>query len=352
MGSTFETLVAELTRDANRARPQDALQWCSNWFQQRLEAQRARIRGELARLPALRTSLPKDHSVDTPIQSNRQPTENLNAGAVSQYSRAPPGYRPPLANLRGPRPFGTLNPPGNTLLEGDAEGLLDPTSNIGPNTPVGPMLSFGLYSRYQNKSPGPGQLSPQTTSSIVFARRSSISTGSIAVGSEITETPPGFPGTAEQLGRMRISIGNGFIFRDLDEEQETWVLNAMQEMRVEADEVVIRQGDVGEYLSVVESGHLDYGTPPEPLPPSWLSPQSSLTSLPPEVELLQPDSLTAQPPSSSSVPPVFGPTANSFIDQRLLHGVCKSLGATWEHVDVDSSFPRSTRVQPTSGLQH
>jgi len=65
MWSTFETLVAELTRDANHAQPQDALQWCSNWFQQRLEGQRARIRGELAQLPAYRTSLPKDHSVDT-----------------------------------------------------------------------------------------------------------------------------------------------------------------------------------------------------------------------------------------------------------------------------------------------
>ena len=211
---------------------------------------------------------------DTLIQPNHQPTENPAAGVVSQYSRAPPGYRPPLANLRGPRPFGTIIVPGNRLLEEDAEGLLAPTSNINPNTPVRPMLNFGLYSRYQNRnpSPAPGQLSLRTTSSIVFARRASVSTGSIAVGSEITDPLPGFPGTAEQFGRIRNSIANGFIFHDLDEEQEMWVLNTMEEMRVEADEVIIRQEVVGEYFSAAESGHLNYGAPPGPSPPSWLPP--------------------------------------------------------------------------------
>jgi hypothetical protein len=74
--STFETLIADLTRDANRVQPQDALQWCSNWFQQRLEEQRSRSRNELARLSSYCTSLPNDHFMDTPIQSNRQLIED------------------------------------------------------------------------------------------------------------------------------------------------------------------------------------------------------------------------------------------------------------------------------------
>ena len=46
--STFEQLIAELTRDANRVQPKDALQYCSNWFQLRLEEQRARTRDVLS----------------------------------------------------------------------------------------------------------------------------------------------------------------------------------------------------------------------------------------------------------------------------------------------------------------
>ncbi|EJD00939.1 uncharacterized protein FOMMEDRAFT_158055 [Fomitiporia mediterranea MF3/22] len=37
--STFDSLVADLTRDAYRVQPKDALQFCANWFQTRLEEQ-------------------------------------------------------------------------------------------------------------------------------------------------------------------------------------------------------------------------------------------------------------------------------------------------------------------------
>ena len=297
MASTFENLIAELTRDANRVQPQDALQWCSNWFQQRLEEQRTRSRNELARISPYR--VPNDHFVDTPMQSHRQLIEDPAAEAVSPYSRAPPRHRPSLANIKGPSPFGTLNVPGNALLEENAEDLLSPpTFNIEPNTPIEPMMNSGLYSTYQNTSQNPAaaQFSPSgpgdyllPPSSTIFARRTSVSAESIPVDSETTEPLPVFPKTADQLRRIRNSIAGNFIFRDLDEEQETGVLNAMQEMKVNANEVVIRQGDVGEYFYVVESGHLNCYIRPEPLPPSWLSGQFSPTSPPTEEKFLQPN---------------------------------------------------------------
>jgi len=348
MELTFETLVAELTRDANRAQPQDALRWCLNWFQRRLEGQiLARSRDELGRPPAYSTSLPKDHFVDTPIRSSRQPTENPGAEAVSPYSRFLPGYRPPLAKLRGPRPFGTPNVPGNTL-GGDAEDSLAPAPIF--NTPVGPIQNFGSNSTRQNTSPSPapGRSSPRTASSMIFARRTPVSTGSTAFNRETTQ--PERPGMAEQFGRTGNSIANGFIFRDLDEEQETWVLDSMRVMGVEAGGIVIRQGDVGEYFSVVESGHQSYYTRPRPLLPPQPPPRPSPTSLPSKGEFLRPDSLTVQPPGSSSGPLALGPMAGLFIDQRWLYGVCKSFGAPRDCWSVNL-FPRSTRVQPTSDLQ-
>ncbi|KAH9927159.1 protein kinase A regulatory subunit [Epithele typhae] len=183
--STFDSLISELTRDAQRVQPKDALQFCSRWFQSRLEEQRTRTRDALARNALLDNS---------------------------------------------PRTLTPVSPPSFQL----DEFLLPPTSTI-------------------------------------FARRTSVSAESIPVDSEVSSALPVFAKTEDQIRRIRASIANNFIFRDLDEEQETGVLNAMQECKIVMDEVVIRQGDVGDYFYVVESGLLHCYIRPEPLPPNWAS---------------------------------------------------------------------------------
>lgn len=111
-------------------------------------------------------------------------------------------------------------------------------------------------------------------SSAIFARRTSVSAESIAVDSSTDDHLPVHPKSPEQLRRIKASISKNFIFRDLDEEQESGVLNAMQEHQSAKGEVVIRQGDVGEYFYVVEEGLLHCYIYPEPLPSSWNSESS------------------------------------------------------------------------------
>ncbi|KAI8979968.1 camp-dependent protein kinase regulatory subunit [Pilobolus umbonatus] len=65
------------------------------------------------------------------------------------------------------------------------------------------------------------------------------------------------PKTDMQAERIKISIANNFLFRNLDEEQYMDVVNAMTEKYVERDVTVIEQGGVGDYFYVVESGTLD-----------------------------------------------------------------------------------------------
>ncbi|KAI0663190.1 protein kinase A regulatory subunit [Cubamyces menziesii] len=281
--STFDTLITELTRDAQRVQPKDALQWCANWFQTRLQEQRARARDVLSHQPSLAAAagLPQDHYMDTPLS----PTATTPAGPTSvspfsrlqQFSNKP---RPSIHNgASNPSPFGTLNVPGNALLPDHSTGTITPVSppsfqfegeDVAPTTPVSapnPFASFANGSIYPDPSPG-DYLQPPTAT--ILARRTSVSAESIPVDSETTEPLPVFPKTDDQLRRIRASIANNFIFRDLDEEQETGVLNAMCECRVVENEVVIRQGDVGEYFYVVESGLLHCYIRPEPLPPGWL----------------------------------------------------------------------------------
>lgn len=59
------------------------------------------------------------------------------------------------------------------------------------------------------------------------------------------------------MQRIRTSIQNNLLFRNLDEEQERDVLLAMKEVHCEPNSIIIQQGDQGDFFYVVESGALD-----------------------------------------------------------------------------------------------
>lgn len=272
MESTFDSLVADLTRDVYRVQPKDTLQFCANWFQSRLEEQRTRTRDALAtRMTPIR-DLPSDHFLDTPLS----PTSSGTPG---------PSFSHPFIERRSSAtniftnnsPFGTLNVKGNALLHNDSrrdQSMMDaPTfrfdgDEMSPSSPLSPnpFASFGHAS-----------ITPDTEdylhppSSTILARRTSVSAESILVDSGATDPLPVFPKTPEQLERIRTSVVKCLLFRDLDEEQQNGVLAAMREIKVEKDEVVIRQGDVGEYFYLVEDGLLHCYIRQEPLPPDWLA---------------------------------------------------------------------------------
>lgn len=86
-------------------------------------------------------------------------------------------------------------------------------------------------------------------------RRTSVSAESMAPTQDFVKVV--IPKTETQAERIKVSIGNNFLFRNLDEEQYQDVVNAMAEKRVESGTIVIEQGAVGDFFYVVESGTLD-----------------------------------------------------------------------------------------------
>ncbi len=64
------------------------------------------------------------------------------------------------------------------------------------------------------------------------------------------------PKTQEQQRRIQESIKSNFLFRHLEEEQHRDVVDAMSEKHVAEGETVIKQGAIGDYFYVVESGRL------------------------------------------------------------------------------------------------
>ena len=62
------------------------------------------------------------------------------------------------------------------------------------------------------------------------------------------------PKTDEQRARLQERVQSCLLFRTLDVQQLAEVLDAMFEHKVKAEEMVIRQGDDGDYFYVIETG--------------------------------------------------------------------------------------------------
>lgn len=65
------------------------------------------------------------------------------------------------------------------------------------------------------------------------------------------------PKSAEQKARIEKSIRTNFLFKNLDDDQYEDVVDAMAEKKVSPGEEVIRQGGIGDFFYVVETGSLD-----------------------------------------------------------------------------------------------
>ena len=248
--STFESLLADLTRDVHRAQPKDVLQFCANWFQSRLEEQRTRSRDILSQ----RTSVPQELYTDGLATGRRSETAFASPPSVAIH-------RSPLRASMAHGPFGTLDVPGNALLHSDPP---NPTFRLGappeqpPTSPLTPALSSS--NRFHPVTPtdpdrGDDLLHPPD--SAIFQRRTSVSAESIDVDAYPDTPPPVYPKSLEQVEQIKSITRKLFIFRDLAEEQEKAVLGAMQERLVKKGEIIIRQGDFGDAFYVVQSGLLN-----------------------------------------------------------------------------------------------
>ncbi|KXN86385.1 cAMP-dependent protein kinase regulatory subunit [Leucoagaricus sp. SymC.cos] len=249
--STFESLIADLTRDVQRAQPKDALQFCANWFQSRLEEQRARTRDLLSQRSNL-ANVPQELYTDALVAGRRSTPPFATRPSVAIH-------RSPMRASIADSPFGTLVVPGNALLHADPP---NPTFRLGtsqeqpPTSPLSSTLS--PFNRFDTITPT--DIDPDDflhpPNSAIFQRRTSVSAESIDVDAYPDAPPPVYPKTPEQIEQIKSITRKLFIFRDLAEEQEKAVLGAMQERFVKKGEILIHQGDFGDAFYVVQSGLL------------------------------------------------------------------------------------------------
>ncbi|KAJ3071043.1 hypothetical protein HDU98_005894 [Podochytrium sp. JEL0797] len=204
----FPEILKDLNREVLRSQPKDIYQFCATYFHNKLSEQRK----ELIELAAGITSL----DMETAEPEAKQPLLAVTEESDKKH---------------------TDQDDSDDDMDSDAE----------------------------SDSARPAPPPPQNNHN--RGRRTSVSAESMAPTLDKDFVAVVIPKTDEQKARIQAAIKNNFLFRSCDEEQYRDVVDAMAEKRVAPGEEVIKQGGVGDYFYVVETGTLDVfvskgGAPP------------------------------------------------------------------------------------------
>lgn len=252
-----------LNREVLKHRPADVLQFCANFFNRRLELQRAELLRQCGRSGGL--SGPYGEKMATSSFPGTNPFSSSSGGSVFERISEEEEYEvtsPTNSTFRTAN-SGEGAPSSEHLFSGSGGfgggsdesrfGDYPPWGgmNEGEDDPTAPPYAF---------RPTGGSSNEGFPNNYALGRRTSVSAESLNPTSTGTDswTPPFHPKTEEQLARLKTAVSGNFLFSHLDDEQFKTVLNALVEKPIPAKDIkVITQGDAGDYFYIVEEGHFD-----------------------------------------------------------------------------------------------
>jgi cAMP-dependent protein kinase regulator len=239
--SDYTNEINALNREILKHNPHDILQFCANFFQRRLESQRAEFL-----LSQRHSSQSGMAELNNPFGApSQQPATQQQVGMHSVAEEEEHDFASPTAHSFPPN-------------------VHDMTPSTAPVLPGGNFGNFGFGANRSNPSQSPSAPPPGANTdpqplpnNYNMNRRTSVSAESLApTGSDDSNwKAPTYPKTEDQIARLREAVAHNFLFNHLDDDQSAQVLGALQERKVPAKDVrVIQQGDAGDYFYVVESG--------------------------------------------------------------------------------------------------
>ncbi|MCJ1300227.1 hypothetical protein MMC08_003022 [Hypocenomyce scalaris] len=271
---TYTNELNTLNRELLKSQPSDILQFCANFFNRRLESQRAEY------LLSLKHSSPGGGGTGGMAASNfpgSNPFGGDSSGGFGNNNTTLTGSSGGMQKVTEEEENDTITSPTSATFQNDpfstgsrSAGSSDPFGTGG--TPFGgasvqnPGGFGGRGQGDNNHSQPPSAFHTQSGGSEGFpsnysmGRRTSVSAESLNPTSSANDnwTPPYHQKKPDQLSRLKTSVSSNFLFSHLDEEQSNQVLGALVEKVIPAKDIkVITQGDAGDYFYVVEKGHFD-----------------------------------------------------------------------------------------------
>lgn len=255
--SDYTNEIGTLNREVLKHAPNDILQFCANFFQRRLESQRAEfLLGQRhSTQPGMaESSFPGNNPFGTTSNAPGQAAGAMHSVAEEEEH----DFASPTAANFAP----DARDPSSPSPRAPTAAIADDSNTFG---------SFGNFGFGSGSATRSGEASAAATAGAMdhpqsfpsnynMNRRISVSAESLAPAGVDDQSwkAPQYPKTQDQLSRLREAVAHNFLFSHLDDDQSAQVLGALQERKVPAKDVrVIVQGDAGDYFYVVESGSFD-----------------------------------------------------------------------------------------------
>ncbi|CAB4255739.1 similar to Saccharomyces cerevisiae YIL033C BCY1 Regulatory subunit of the cyclic AMP- dependent protein kinase (PKA) [Maudiozyma barnettii] len=301
----FELSLFE--KEIELQKPSDFLQFASNYFNKRLELQRQFIKNQeqLAKSKGI-ILFPTNNNRNDSVSagnaiSNPNSHSNSNVDIPSQLSRNATPVDSHAQNVKFKSPFADNDPHtvphhddtgssnfgkdhsnensssdlfkgsfnlGGSLNQQDVEDPHAMNRKRNNHSPLGPFDGHQNTESKANKKTAATSIAAATADSngatpLPFhfnaERRTSVSGETINPDNFDDWTPENFSEKSDsQLKRLEQSIGKNFLFNKLDSDNRRLVVNCLEEKAVQKGDVIIQQGDEGDYFYIVEQGVVEF----------------------------------------------------------------------------------------------
>jgi cAMP-dependent protein kinase regulator len=228
----YTTLIDELSKQIRESTPDDILQFCANYFNGRLAAERRSLH------------ISTRANIEQPVSHVSQQTGRGFEVIMSSSFTSPFGAN---ANPFGGGPRAdTGGAMQQVLEEEEGDTLTSPTTpRFNIQSPSGAFRApFGGGDGSADGGPSSARGPPHSDSyptQYNFGRRTSVSAESlkpVADGSDNWQ-PPMHHKAADQLQRLKTAIQDNFLFSHLDDEQSAQVLGALVEKPIPAKDIKV-----------------------------------------------------------------------------------------------------------------
>ena len=238
--SSLDTYITALKSELDKASPKDTLQYCADYFNKLLAAEREGHLGQTLKnstsggggAAAMSSPFGNGSSKSKGLGTMTEEDEEMGApdGTQQKGLSGGGGGGGGLFGGGGGGGFGNFGSWGKSM-SGDQEGA----------------SSFGATSN------------ADTPANYKTSRRVSVSAESMEPDADSGNwKPPNHPKTPEQTERLRAAVANNFLFAQLDDDSFSVVLGALTEKPIPAPNIkVISQGDAGDYFYVIEKGEFN-----------------------------------------------------------------------------------------------
>lgn len=241
----------ELQREIEAKDPADVLQFCANFFNAKLELQRALLWRQKAKAEAAGLTLFPDVKVVT----------NLGVGGVSSANGRQPSFKSPFG-VNDPHLTHEGDPvgPGSAGSQGLFKGSFEPQGESLHNADKG-LDTQGA------SSPGAGEPSGAAKGDshnipVAFNanRRTSVSAEALNPDrfKQDSWKPPKNNLSEAQKNELAKTLSSNFLFNQLDNQSKRTVVDALVKKSFKQGDEIIHQGDAGDYFYIIEKGIVDF----------------------------------------------------------------------------------------------